>query len=315
MAKQNTSSCVVGVQWGDEGKGKIVDILAEKADVVVRFQGGGNAGHTVVVDGVKHVLHLIPSGILHKSVCVIANGVVVDLIQLLDEMAEIQKRGIKVDGRIFLSDRAHVVMPYHKFLDKCSETNAGNGKIGTTQRGIGPCYADKAARKGIRVADLYNEEFFKERVFAFTAEKNKILQALYGAEPLDPQRSWTSTAATREAQAVHHRRGGDGERGDRQGRKVLFEGRRAACSTSISGPTRSSRRPIPTPAGSRPGLRRAARKIGNNPRRGQGLLHPGRRGAVPDGAHDDLGEKLRQVGGRVRAPRRPSAPLRAGSTA
>ena len=188
MAKINTSSCVVGVQWGDEGKGKIVDILSEKADVVVRFQGGGNAGHTVVVNGEKHVLHLIPSGILHKSVCVIANGVVVDLIQLLDEMDDVRKKGVKLDGRVFLSDRAHVVMPYHKFLDKYSEVASGKGKIGTTQRGIGPCYADKAARKGIRVADLYNEEFFRERVLAFTAEKNKILAALYGGEPLDPQR-------------------------------------------------------------------------------------------------------------------------------
>src|SRR5258708_7340585 len=128
MAKQNTSSCVVGVQWGDEGKGKIVDILSEKADVVVR-----------------------------------------DLIQLLDEMDEVRKKGIKVDGRLFLSDRAHVVMPWHKFLDKCSEVASGKGKIGTTQRGIGPCYADKAARKGIRVADLYSEEFCKERVLACTA--------------------------------------------------------------------------------------------------------------------------------------------------
>jgi adenylosuccinate synthase len=188
MAKINTSSCVVGVQWGDEGKGKIVDILSEKADVVVRFQGGGNAGHTVVVNGEKHVLHLIPSGILHKSVCVIANGVVVDLIQLLDEMDDVRKKGIKLEGRLFLSDRAHVVMPYHKFLDKYSEVASGKGKIGTTQRGIGPCYADKAARKGIRVADLYNEAFFRERVLAFTAEKNKILAALYGGEQLDPER-------------------------------------------------------------------------------------------------------------------------------
>src|SRR5436189_1919439 len=135
MTKNHTSSCVVGVQWGDEGKGKIVDILSQKADLVVRFQGGGNAGHTVVVNGEKHVLHLIPSGILHKSVCVIANGVVVDPIQLLEEMEELRKRGVDVDGRIFLSDRAHLVMPYHKFLDKHSE--AGKQKIGTTQRGIG----------------------------------------------------------------------------------------------------------------------------------------------------------------------------------
>ena len=185
--KKPISSCVVGVQWGDEGKGKIVDILSQKADLVVRFQGGGNAGHTVVANGEKHVLHLIPSGILHKSVCVIANGVVVDLIQLLEEMDEVRRRGVTLDGRLFLSDRAHVVMPYHKRLDKHFEE--GKEKIGTTQRGIGPCYADKAARKGIRVADLYNVEFFKERVIAFTGEKNKILAALYGASPLDPQRT------------------------------------------------------------------------------------------------------------------------------
>jgi len=180
------STCVVGVQWGDEGKGKIVDILSQKADVVVRFQGGGNAGHTVVVKGEKFVLHLLPSGILHKSTCVVANGVVVDLIQLLDEMAELEKRGVKFGKNFLLSDRAHVVMPYHKFLDKHFE--AGKGKIGTTQRGIGPCYADKAARKGVRVADLYNEAVLKDRVFAITDEKNKILAALYGAPPLDPQR-------------------------------------------------------------------------------------------------------------------------------
>jgi adenylosuccinate synthase len=185
MSRYKTS-CVVGVQWGDEGKGKIVDILSQKADFVVRFQGGGNAGHTVVVNGEKHVLHLIPSGILHKSVCVIANGVVVDPIQLLEEIEELKKRGIKSAGRLFLSDRAHVVMPYHKWLDKHSEL--GKQKIGTTQRGIGPCYADKAARKGIRVADLYNEPLFKERVHAFTEEKNKVLAALYGVSPLDPGR-------------------------------------------------------------------------------------------------------------------------------
>jgi len=185
MIKPKTS-CVVGVQWGDEGKGKIVDILSQEADMVVRFQGGGNAGHTVVVGGEKFVLHLIPAGILHKSTCVIANGVVVDLIQLLDEMEELKRRGVKIGKNLFLSDRSHVVMPYHKFLDKHSE--AGKQKLGTTQRGIGPCYADKAARKGIRIADLYNEEFFTERVHATTEEKNKVLAALYGAPPLDPQR-------------------------------------------------------------------------------------------------------------------------------
>ena len=127
--KPRKASCVVGVQWGDEGKGKIVDILSEKADYVVRYQGGGNAGHTVVVDGTQFVLHLIPSGILHKAVCVVANGVVVDLVQLLDEVDGLKKQGINTDGRLFVSDRAHLVMPYHKFQDKYSER--GKRKIGT----------------------------------------------------------------------------------------------------------------------------------------------------------------------------------------
>ena len=170
--------------------------------------------------GEKHVLHLIPSGILHKSACVIANGVVVDLIQLLDEMEEVKKKGIKVDGRLFLSDRAHIVMPWHKFLDKYSETASGKGKIGTTQRGIGPCYADKAARKGIRVADLYNEEFFRERVLACTAEKNKILAALYGGEALDPERIIQEYRGyAQKLKAFVIRRGRTRQRGDRQGQE------------------------------------------------------------------------------------------------
>lgn len=187
MARKPNTSCVVGVQWGDEGKGKIVDILSARANMVVRFQGGGNAGHTVVVKGEKFVLHLLPSGILHKATCVIANGVVVDLIALLEEMDELKKRGVTFGKNLVLSDRAHVVMPWHKFLDKYSES--GKQKIGTTQRGIGPCYSDKAARKGIRVADLYNDRILGERVLAYTDEKNRILKALYGEVPLlDPQR-------------------------------------------------------------------------------------------------------------------------------
>ncbi len=186
MKRPNTR-CVVGVQWGDEGKGKIVDILSSKADLVVRFQGGGNAGHTVVVGKEKFVLHLIPSGILQEgSKCVIGNGVVVDLVELLHEVEHLRGRGIQVDRNLVLSDRAHVVMPYHKFLDKLSDT--GKGRIGTTQRGIGPCYSDKAARKGIRVADLYNPKLFRERIVQFTEEKNRIMKALYGGAPLDPER-------------------------------------------------------------------------------------------------------------------------------
>jgi adenylosuccinate synthase len=179
------TTSVVGVQWGDEGKGKIVDLLAGKAEVVVRYQGGGNAGHTVVVKGEKFVLHLIPSGILHKgSTSVIANGVVVDPVQLLEEMDSLRARGVKFGRNFLISDRAHVVMPWHKSMDHLAEGRDAQ-KIGTTKRGIGPCYADKAARKGIRVGDLYRPDYLRERLDVMTAEKNRILGALYGAAPLD----------------------------------------------------------------------------------------------------------------------------------
>ncbi len=187
--KTPKSTAIVGIQWGDEGKGKIVDILAEKSDYVVRYQGGGNAGHTVVVDGKKFVLHLVPSGILHRGpVCVVGNGVVMDPVQFLQEVKELREKGIKVDRKnLLLSDRAHVVMPYHRLGDALAES-ASAGKIGTTKRGIGPCYADKAARKGFRVCDLYNEQLFKERLARIVVERNKTVTALYGAAPVDADR-------------------------------------------------------------------------------------------------------------------------------
>ncbi|NUN47689.1 MAG: adenylosuccinate synthase [Candidatus Brocadiae bacterium] len=176
-------SCVIGAQWGDEGKGKIVDLLAAKSDMVVRYQGGGNAGHTVVVGKRKFVLHLIPSGILHGRECVIGNGVVVDPEQLFAEIADLEAKGIRVRGKLFLSDRANIVFPYHKALDRASEAARGEGKIGTTGRGIGPCYADKYSRSGIRVVDLYDRELFESRLRANVAEKNRML-GLLNAPPL-----------------------------------------------------------------------------------------------------------------------------------
>ncbi len=173
------ATCVIGVQWGDEGKGKIVDVLAEQSDLVVRYQGGGNAGHTVVVGDRKFVLHLVPSGILHPGrICVIGNGVVVDPAQLFEEMETLAKQGISLEGRVVVSDRAHVVFPYHKLLDSLSETARGAGQIGTTKRGIGPCYADKVARVGIRVADLMNPEVFATRLRQNVEEKNRVLRQL-----------------------------------------------------------------------------------------------------------------------------------------
>ncbi|MDD5436697.1 MAG: adenylosuccinate synthase [Candidatus Omnitrophica bacterium] len=172
---------ILGAQWGDEGKGKVIDIFTQKVDYVVRYQGGNNAGHTVVIDDDEFILHLIPSGILHKrKICVIGNGVVVDPRALLDEISMLKKRGIKVDGRLLISESAHVIFPYHKRLDELKEQK--RKKIGTTKKGIGPCYADKVARSGIRVADLLDEAVLKEKLTANLDEKNAILDKTYGAQ-------------------------------------------------------------------------------------------------------------------------------------
>ncbi len=173
---------VVGAQWGDEGKGKIIDLLTERADVVARYQGGHNAGHTVVVGKDEFILHLVPSGILHKGKkCIIGNGVVVDPAALLEEMDAMAKRGIKFDQSLLISRNAHLIMPYHKALDVASEALKGNKKIGTTGRGIGPAYADKINRKGIRMADLLDEKTFREKLTSNTGEANFMLERFYNA--------------------------------------------------------------------------------------------------------------------------------------
>ncbi|MEN9281464.1 MAG: hypothetical protein RL594_399 [Bacteroidota bacterium] len=177
-------SIIVGAQWGDEGKGKIVDLLSEQADIVARYQGGANAGHTIVFDGKKFVLHLIPSGILHpETTCVIGNGVVIDPVALMDEIRMLESMGIEVAGRLHISHKAHLIMPYHKMMDAARERGAGS--IGTTGRGIGPAYYDKALRTGIRIVDLLDRELLRDKIRVNLEEKNRILQSLYGAEPLD----------------------------------------------------------------------------------------------------------------------------------
>lgn len=171
---------ILGAQWGDEGKGKVIDIFARKADYIVRYQGGNNAGHTVVIGEDEFILHLIPSGILHKKkICIIANGVVVDPKALLEEIEMLKARGISVKDRLFISEDAHVIFPYHRLLDELKEEK--RKKIGTTKRGIGPCYADKVARSGIRMADLLDVRFaLKEKLQANLDEKNEILSKIYG---------------------------------------------------------------------------------------------------------------------------------------
>ncbi len=180
------SSVVVGAQWGDEGKGKIIDMLTENAHVVVRFQGGNNAGHTVVAGGQEFIVHLIPSGILHTGkYCIIGNGVVVDPAGLLTEIDYLRQKGIAVDAsNLGVSDQAHLIFPYHRTLDKLKEAKIGAGKIGTTGRGIGPCYTDKAARVGIRLADLLDPETFRRKLQSNIEEKNLIFTRLYDAPPL-----------------------------------------------------------------------------------------------------------------------------------
>ncbi len=224
MGGQN--ACVVGMQWGDEGKGKIIDLLAPEFDVVVRPQGGSNAGHTVVVGDEKYILHLIPSGILHDKVtCIIGNGVVVDPDQLQVEIRDLRERGVEVAGKLLVSDRAHVVTPCHKALDAAREAALADQKIGTTLRGIGPTYADKAARVGLRMGDFVDPLACRTFLEHYVPMANRVLRDVYGAEPVNATEMLDWAARNGEAlrplvgdtvEFLHDAR--------RSGRRILFEG-------------------------------------------------------------------------------------------
>ncbi|HEY6085612.1 MAG TPA: adenylosuccinate synthase [Nitrospira sp.] len=180
---------VIGAQWGDEGKGKIVDILAADADVVVRYQGGSNAGHTVINQRGTFIFHLIPSGILYRGIlCVIGNGVVVDPAALIEEMDHLESQGVKIGKNFVISQRAHLILPYHKAIDKASEQSKGSRRIGTTGRGIGPSYADKMSRIGIRVGDLLNPQAFKTKLEENLVEINWFLEQLYKVERFEVEK-------------------------------------------------------------------------------------------------------------------------------
>lgn len=219
------NTILIGAQWGDEGKGKIIDVLTSDADIVVRSQGGNNAGHTVVHDGRTYILHLIPSGILRRGkVCVIGNGVVIDPLALVGEVDGLRQRGVRIGRNLLISDCAHLVLPYHRLLDEQRELRKGRAKIGTTKRGIGPAYGDKAARTGLRIADLMQPKLFSDKLQAKIRENNSILKA-FGAKPISFQhvnKAYLAAGATLRgfvANTVVYL-----HRALQHGKEILFEG-------------------------------------------------------------------------------------------
>ena len=188
QTRKKTSAVILGAQWGDEGKGKIVDVLSEKFDLVARYAGGHNAGHTVIIHGKKFVLQLIPCGVLRPG-CqgVIGNGVVLDPMAFLSEVKKLKDAGLPIDGQLFISNRAQVILPYHRMIELAAENAPGRTKIGTTSRGIGPAYEDKMHRSGLRVVDLLNSALLRTHIENACHEKNTIAHALFGTEPLDPK--------------------------------------------------------------------------------------------------------------------------------
>ena len=217
---------VVGVQWGDEGKGKIVDILSESYDCIARYQGGHNAGHTVNIGNRRHVLHLIPSGIFHPAAkCVIGSGVVLDPLALIEESEALDKIGVSVTGRLFVSNRCHLILPYHRVLEAAVELQRGERKIGTTSRGIGPAYEDKMGRRGLRACDLLDPATLGDKIRAQVVEKNRVLEALKYPQTIDPEPICESYARYGE-RIGHLVVDTSAYLNDliRSGKKVLFEG-------------------------------------------------------------------------------------------
>ena len=221
------SLSVFGAQWGDEGKGKMIDLLAKDADVVVRYQGGANAGHTVVANGEKHVLHLIPSGVLNEGAMnVVANGVSIDPLKFIEEVDGLIEKGVQVTSdNLRISATAHVIFEHHKTIDRLSERFKGDGRIGTTGRGIGPCYADKAARTGLRICDLLDTERLEQRLRATLSEKNALIENVHGEEAvgLEQQYDRYASIGARLAPFVCDT-GSYVRRAYADGKRVLFEG-------------------------------------------------------------------------------------------
>lgn len=294
---------VVGLQWGDEGKGKIVDVLSEKADVIARYQGGHNAGHTVVLGDETFILHVIPSGILYPDkTCIIGNGVVVDPEALLEEIDELKKRGVKVSSNLLLSKNAHLIMPYHIVMDREHERLRGSKNIGTTGRGIGPTYCDKIARSGIRVVDLLQPPVFEEKLIANLKNINFLLENLYKVSPLESETIYTDYMkyAARLSEYIADTDIVINNKID-EGKNILFEGAQGTLldidhgtypfvtsSNATAGGACTGLGIGPTKVSSVIGLVKAyTTRVGSGP--------------FPTEIHDALGEKLREKGGEYGA--------------
>ena len=296
---------IVGAQWGDEGKGKIVDVLSENFTVVARYAGGHNAGHTVIINGKKFVLQLVPCGVLRAGCrSVIGNGVVLDPIAFLKEVGALREAGVKIDGHLFVSNRAHVILPYHRMIELAAENAPGRVKIGTTSRGIGPAYEDKMGRRGLRVADLLDLQLLKKHIENAVREKNMIAHALFNSEPLDADKMYTEYAQAaekiapfvcdtavllNEALAMANR--------------FCLRARRGRCSTSITGliPFVTSSSATSGGAVIGTGVRAECDQLGH--RNHQGLLHArGRRTVSHAKKRANVGEQICASGAMNMAP-------------
>ncbi|WP_048601607.1 adenylosuccinate synthase [Rubeoparvulum massiliense] len=292
-----SSVVVVGAQWGDEGKGKITDFFAEHAEVVARYSGGNNAGHTIVFGGKKFKLKLIPSGIFYPGkVCVLGNGMVINPQALLEELTYLHENGVETSN-LRISNRAHVIMPYHLLLDGASEDKVGGQKIGTTRKGIGPAYMDKAARIGIRIADLLEEDVFREKLHRNLIEKNHLLQSVYGLEPLNEEEIVTEYLQYAE-KIAHYVMDTSIVLNDAldQGKRVLFEGAQGVMLDIDQGtyPYVTSSNPVaggvcigagvgPTKIHQVIGVAKAyTTRVGDGP--------------FPTELHDEIGNQIREVG-------------------
>ncbi len=309
---QRQSAVILGAQWGDEGKGKIVDVLSEQFSVVARYAGGHNAGHTVIIEGRKFVLQLIPCGVLRRGcIGVIGNGVVFDPAAFLGEVKKLREAGLPVDGQLFVSDRAQVILPYHRMIELAAETAPGRTPIGTTRRGIGPAYEDKVHRNGLRVVDLLNPSLLRTHIQNACHEKNTIAHALFGTEPLDPRAMYEEYARLAEQVApfvtdtavMLNEAISNGE-------KVMFEGAQGALLDIDHGTYPFVTSFLLHRGRSRDGHGRRADPDRHGDRRHQGVRHARRRRPVPDPDRRPLRGPAACARAGVRCRDRPSAPLR-----